>query len=158
MENYKIDSIDLKILNLLQADGRITKAKIAQSVNLSEVPCWRRVRYLEEAGFISSYVALVDKEKLGYKFHAFVHVKVDIPDSTGIDDFQKLICSSPEVLGFYNTTGDYDYVLFVVTRNVAGFRNFIDESLRSIACIKKINSSVVLNTIKNESNITLPEL
>jgi len=141
---------------LLQADGRISKAKIAQSVNLSEVPCWRRVRYLEDAGFISSYVALIDKEKLGYKFHAFVHIKVDILNSAEIEDFQKLIASAPQVLGFYSTTGDYDYVLFVVTRDVTGFRNFIDESLRSMVCIKKINTSVVLNTIKSESNIILP--
>lgn len=155
MENYKIDDIDLKILKLLQSNGRLSKAKIAQSVHLSEVPCWRRVRQLENCGFISSYVALINQAMLGYNFHAFVHLKVVIDSPEANQLFRTTISQFPEVLGFYNTTGDFDYVLFVVTRDVAGFSQFLDERLRQHPCISRMNTSVVLDTIKSDTSINL---
>ena len=155
MNYYKTDEVDLKILNLLQINCRLSKARIAQKVNLSAAPCWRRVRSLEQAGVISSYVAVINREMLGYQFQAFVHIHADICGATASQEFQHLISLHREVCGFYNTTGDFNYVLHVVTKDMARFRHFIEQDLRRYECIKRINSSVVLSTIKNEQNFVL---
>ena len=155
METYKIDEIDLKILKLLQSNGRLSKAKIAQSVHLSEVPCWRRVRQLENCGFISSYVALINQAMLGYSFYAFVQLKVvlDGPEASRL--FRATISQLPEILGLYSTTGEFDYVLFVVARDVNEFGQFLEEQLRHRPGICRINTSVVLETIKSDTSINL---
>jgi Lrp/AsnC family leucine-responsive transcriptional regulator len=158
METYKIDEVDLKILKLLQSDGRMSNAKIARSLQLGEVPCWRRIRCLEDSGYITSYETLVNQNLLGYGFHAFVHLKVDIASDEANQVFRNTISQFPEVLGFHNTTGDFDYVLFVVTRDVRNFSKFVEERLRGHPCgqlISRINSSVVLDTIKNDARIDL---
>jgi DNA-binding Lrp family transcriptional regulator len=157
MQTYKVDAVDLEILNLLQANGRLAKSKIAQSVNLSEVPCWRRVKHLEEVGIISSYIALVDKEKMGYQFQAFISLCVDMSNEEALHEFRTRISCFPEVLGFYNVTGEYDYLLQVVTKDVKHFRDFIDENLRGMTCIEKMFTTVVLNAIKEEHNIALSQ-
>lgn len=157
MQTYKVDSTDLEILNLLRVDGRLAKSKIAQSVNLGEVPCWRRVKHLEELGIISSYIALIDKEKLGYCFEAFVYLSVDMIGEASVQEFTAQIEVFPEVSGFYHTTGEYDYCLHVVTKDVQHFRKFIDQKLRCLKHIKKMSTSVILKAIKEEHNIVLQQ-
>lgn len=155
METVKIDEIDLKILGLLQANGRLSKSKIAQSVHLSEVPCWRRVRHLEQAGVISSYVALINQTMLGYTFSAMAQLKFGFESEDGHRAMRDVVARLPEVLGLYSTIGDYDYVLFMVTRDVQGFRQFVEQQLRALPGVTRITTTVVLDTIKSDARVNL---
>ena len=155
MKNCKIDALDLKILKTLHFNARLSKSKIAQSVNLREMPCWRRVQQMEDEGIIKAYTTLIDQEKLGFRFQSYVQVDADVSGVTSSHEFQKAICSFPAVQGFFNTIGDFNYLLHVVTRNVQEFHFFLEQELKAHPCVKRINSSVVLNTIKNENSIIL---
>lgn len=155
MEPYNIDKIDLKILRLLQLNARSVKSKIAEAVNLSEALCWRRVSQMEASGIITCYSALIDREKLGFKFQAIVQINAEISGPNTSQKFEKMISTLPQVVGFYSTVGDFNYVLQVATKTVADFHQFLEHRLKPHACIKRINSSVVLSTIKNGCNSIL---
>jgi len=155
METYNIDKIDLKILRLLQSNARALKSKIAEAVNLSEALCWRRVSQMEASGIITCYSALIDREKLGFHFQAFVQINAETSGPNARLKFEKLISALPQVVGIYNTVGDFNYMLQVATRNVPDFHQFLEQKLKSQTCIKRINSSVVLGTIKNGCNSIL---
>ena len=110
----KLDSIDRKILGLLQEDGRKTIAELAEQVGLSPSPCLRRVRMLEEAGVVSRYVAVLDQQSVGLPVSVFISIKLESQREEALDRFAKAIQRWPEVLECYLMTGPRDYLLRVV--------------------------------------------
>lgn len=119
-----MDTIDLKILRLLQADASKPIAEIARLVSLSQTPCWNRIRRLEKEGIIKGRVALVDPRKVGLGLTAFVAIEAPHHSQEWTVSFRRLIQSMPEIMESYRMAGDVDYLLRVVVPDVEAFDSF----------------------------------
>ena len=146
--NHTLDATDKRILGVLQKDGRVTLADLASQVSLSPSPCLRRIRFLEKAGFISRYVAVLDQGKVGLPVSVFVSVKLDRQREEGLEKFAKAIARWPEVLECYLMTGPRDYLLRVVVADVAAYETFLKQKLTRLDAIASIESSFALGQVK----------
>lgn len=117
----KLDSIDRKLLELLQQDGAMQVADLANHVGLSQTPCWRRVQRLKEAGVITRNVMLVDREKLNVGVTVFVSVRTSTHSQEWFDRFRGMVEAMPEVVEFYRMSGEVDYLLRVVVPDIAAY-------------------------------------
>ncbi|MGN6826971.1 MULTISPECIES: Lrp/AsnC family transcriptional regulator [Roseateles] len=117
----KLDSLDLKILELLQQDAEQQVAQIAAQVGLSTTPCWRRIQRLKEAGVITRQVALLDARKINVGVTVFVSVRTSIHSQEWFERFRATIQAIPEVVEFYRMSGDVDYLLRVVVPDIAAY-------------------------------------
>ena len=157
MPNFSPDAIDQKILEALQADGRITNQELADQVGLSPSPCLRRVRQLETAGIISRYVALVDPEALGLSVSAFVRVRLDQQDDRHLEAFETAVSQFPQVMECYLMTGDSDYLIRVAIADMAALEKFILEQLTPIPGVEKIRSSFALKQVRYKTALPLKQ-
>ncbi len=153
----QLDPTDLKILALLQADGRISNQDLAEKVFLSASSCLRRVRMLEESGVISHYRAVLDPNVIGLEVDAFVQVTMRRDVEHWHENFTTAILSWPEVVGTYIITGDANYLLRVRARNLKHYSSFILERLYKTTGVLDIRSNIVLQTLKDSNDIA-PEL
>lgn len=153
----QMDATDLKILQALQADGRISNLELAEKVFLSPSSCLRRVRMLEEAGIISRYSAVLDATKLGLEVDAFVQVTMRRDVEQWHENFSQALQHWPEVVGSYIITGDANYLLRVRARNLKHYSSFVLERLYKTAGVLDIRSNIVLQIIKDTNEIA-PEL
>ncbi len=144
----KIDAIDLKILQELQNNGRLSNVELAGRVGLSPSPCLTRVRALEEAGVISRYVALLDPEKLEAKVSVFIQVSLERQSKKPLETFEKEMTRLPEVMECYLMSGDSDYLLRVVVPDTVALKDFILEKLTNIPGISTIRSGFALKLVK----------
>lgn len=142
-----LDKIDHRILNEIQADGRITNHALAERVGLSPSPCLRRVRALEEAGIIKGYVGLVDPDAVGLPVTAFVRVRLVTQDDKHLAVFERTIANYPEVMECYLMTGECDYQLRVVIPSLAAFENFLRNQLTHIPGVSQVTSSFALRPV-----------
>ena len=142
-----LDAIDLKILDQLQANGRMTNQDLADRVGLSPSPCLRRVRQLEEAGVIGSYVALVNPEKVGLSVTAFVRVRLDRQDDRHLAIFEEAVSQFPEVMECYLMTGEADYQLRVLVTSLGEFEDFLRYSLTRIEGVGQVTTSFALRPV-----------
>lgn len=149
----KIDATDLKILSLLQEDGRISNLDLAERVFLSPSSCLRRVRLLEESGMISRYSAVLDAAALGLEVDAFVQVTMRRDVEHWHENFTVALQLWPEVVGSYIITGEANYLLRVRARNLKHFSAFILEKLYKTDGVLDIRSNIVLQTIKDTQTI-----
>jgi Lrp/AsnC family leucine-responsive transcriptional regulator len=147
MPNYPVDAIDQRILSELQADGRITNQDLAARVGLSPSPCLRRVRQLEEAGVIQSYVGLVNPAALGLQVTAFVRVRLGGQDDRHLATFEHAISDFPEVMECYLMTGESDYQLRVLVSSLAAFEEFLRQKLTRIEGVSQVTSSFALRPV-----------
>ncbi len=143
-----LDAIDKEILAVLQQDGRISNTDLAEQVGLSPSPCLRRMRLLEEHGFISRYVAWVDQKRVGLPVSIFISIKLDRQSEDAIEHFEKEIRGYPEVLECYLMTGSRDYLLRVVAADVEAYERFLKEKLTRVKGVASIESSFALNQVK----------
>ena len=148
MPNAEIDALDRKILEHLQADGRMSLADLADKVGLSPSPCLRRVRNLERAGVISRYVAVLDQRAVGLPVSVFVSIKLEKQKQESLDRFAKAIARWPEVLECYLMTGPRDYWLRVVVPDLAAYERFVKQKLTRLEGIASIESSFALEQVK----------
>lgn len=144
-----LDKTDKKILQLLQQNARITNAELAERVNLSPTPCLRRVKRLEELNVIQGYSAIIDKAGLGLQISAFVSIQLDRNSLKNAKDFELAIRSLDQVLDCYVLAGGHDYLLHVVAADLSQYERFIKEKLAGIKQIAKIDTTIVLNQVKN---------
>jgi Lrp/AsnC family transcriptional regulator len=142
-----LDSIDRRILRELQADATIPIAELADRAGLSQTPCWKRVKRLTEAGVITRRVALLDGEKLDLGLVVFVAIKTSRHDQDWLDAFAKGAASLPEVVEFYRMSGDTDYLLKVVVRDIAAYDAFY-KRLIAAAPLQDVSSSFAMEQIK----------
>jgi Lrp/AsnC family transcriptional regulator, leucine-responsive regulatory protein len=150
-----LDSIDKKILSLLQADSRITVVDLAQRVGLSATPCARRIQRMEAEGIIKGYVTALDQSLVGLPVNVFIFIKLErqIPDSLGT--FEARIVQLPEVVDCYLMSGRFDYLLRVVAADIANFEAFLKTKLTSIEGIASVESSFALNQILHRDNLPI---
>ena len=143
-----LDAIDRKILGLLQEDGRISLATLAEKVGLSASPCLRRVRILEKAGIISRYVAVLNQQNVGLPVSVFISIKLESQREEALTKFGKSIERWPEVLECYLMTGPRDYLLRVVVSDLAAYERFLKQKLTKLTGIASIESSFALEQVK----------
>ena len=138
-EQFKLkDKADLSILAQLQTDGRLSNVKLASAVAISEAACWRRVRALEKSGHIQSYQANLDRRKLGFGVMAFVQLTYIEQDTHTTEEFERIMLDSDNVLTCQNTTGQADYLLQVVAKDLDDYSRFIDQVLRRLKGVSAI--------------------
>ncbi|OWW22310.1 Lrp/AsnC family transcriptional regulator [Noviherbaspirillum denitrificans] len=144
-----LDHTDLKILTLLQEDGRMSNQELAERVFLSPSSCLRRVRLLEENGIIARYSAVLDTTALGLEVDAFVQVTMRRDVERWHENFSTALRSWPEVVGSYIITGEANYLLRIRARSLKHFSAFILEKLYKTDGVLDIRSNIVLQTIKD---------
>jgi DNA-binding Lrp family transcriptional regulator len=149
----ELDAIDLKILQYLQEDGRISNQDLADKVFLSPSSCLRRVRLLEESGVINHYSAVLNAEILGFEVDAFVQVTMRRDVEQWHENFSKALQDWPEVVGSYIITGDANYLLRVKARNLKHYSSFVLERLYKTAGVLDIRSNIVLQTLKDNRDL-----
>ncbi len=144
----KLDDRDRRILRQLQLDSRISNADLAEAVGMSPSALWRRVRALEDAGVIERYGAVVNPSAMGLGFEAIVHVHLTRHDPEKIVDFIRAVETSPAVRECYATTGQADYHLRVLCRDLAAYNEFLEAFLFRLPAVASAQTNVVLRTIK----------
>lgn len=149
----QLDETDAQILKILQSDGRITNADLAKAVGLSAPSVLQRVRALEQAGIIKRYVALLDHEKLSRKLTAIVHVSLSLHEQQPIERFRKAVTEIPEVTEVYNITGEHDFILKVLARDMRHYESIIRDKITKIRGIHRLNTSFVLGTTKYTTEV-----
>ncbi len=146
-----LDRIDTKILRELQADGRQSWVDLGERVNLSATACQRRVQALFDKGIIDGISARIDPEALGYEVEAYVSVYVDRQDVELAQKFRKAIRDYPEVQTCRMMTGQVDYLIRVIAKDLKSYGRFIEEKILRLPGVKDASSSIVLDRIKSGS-------
>ena len=157
MLNGAWDKKDLRILEILQAQARISNSDLAHHVGLSPSPCWRRVRALEDAGVIQQYVALVSAKSVGLPINVFATVTLDKQIESALEAFETSVTKRPEVMECYLMTGEFDYLLRVVVPDLEAYEHFLLEHLTRIKGIAIIKSSFSLKQVCYKTTLPLPQ-
>ena len=150
-----LDRHDRLILTALQKDGRISNVQLAARVNLSESACLRRVRALEEAGYIDRYAALLNQAKAGLSGNVFVHIGLHREEQSELAAFEDAVREIPEVMECYLMTGEFDYLLRVVVANMADFERIHKDALTRLPGVARVNSSVAIRTVQKSTELPL---
>ncbi|WAJ37364.1 Lrp/AsnC family transcriptional regulator [Pseudomonas sp. GOM7] len=150
-----LDRVDIGILERLQRDGRLSNARLATALSISETPCWRRLRRLEEEGVIEGYQANLNRRKLGLGVMAFVQLTCTEHDEATTRAFEAIIATSANVLACHNTTGEADFLLQVVARDLDDYSLFVEQVLRKLPGVSAIRSNLSLRELKSSSRLPL---
>ncbi len=148
-----LDETDIRLLAILQTDGRITNADLAKRVGLSPPSVLQRVRALERAGLVKAYVALLDAEKLGLKTTVLAMISLSMHQDQPIERFRKAVMEIDEVVECYHVSGEYDFLLKILVKDIKGYELLIREKLSKIRGIHQIRSSFVLGTNKHTTKV-----
>ncbi|MDR8731024.1 Lrp/AsnC family transcriptional regulator [Burkholderia pseudomultivorans] len=151
----QLDRIDRGMLDMLQQDGRVSNARLAEAFSLSETSCWRRLRRLEEAGLIEGYHARLDRRKLGLGVMAFVQIVCTQHNEAVTAEFERLIQASPNVLACDNTTGEADFLLQVVAADLDDYSHFVERVLRKLPGVLSIRSNLSLRQLKSTQRLPI---
>ncbi len=149
MRRHKLDRIDRKILNDLQNNGRITNVELAEHAGISAPPCLRRVRKLEEAGFIKGYYADLDPAAMGYSVTVFAHIKLSAQAEGDLRKFEEAISAMPLVRECHMMTGETDYMLKIVARDWDAYQEFLTTRLTSAPNVASVKSSLRIRVTKD---------
>jgi Lrp/AsnC family transcriptional regulator len=150
-----LSATDIKILTLLQQDASLTAAEIAEQVNLSVSPCWRRINRLEKEGVIEKEVALLNAEKLGMGLVIFARISLSQNDEASLHTFEERVRQFPEVVECYTVTGAADYFLKIITRDIKRYDQFLRRHLLQIPQVRDVNSNVAVTQIKYTTELPL---
>jgi len=153
-----LDKFDIAILNELQSDARVTNAELAQRVGLSAAPCWRRVRALEEAGFIKGYRAEIDRQKIGLGVLAFVRLDAERNTGDATKKLEDAIRQLPEVISCHYISGTGTFELQVVAQDLDSFSRFALKSLINLPNVKDLHTSFSLGEVNASSALPLGHL
>ncbi len=145
-----MDRIDKAILRILQEDGSVPIATIAERVGLSQTPCWKRIRRLETTGVITRRVAILDPEKLGLGITVFVSIQSPDHSEAWLARFAESVAAMPEVMEFYRMAGDVDYMLRVVVADMPAYDAFY-KRLIGVVSLKTVTSRFAMERIKSET-------
>lgn len=144
----RLDRFDRHILHLLQRDASLSIKDLAEAVNLSSTPCWRRVKRLTESGLIRGRVALLDAEQLGLGLSVFVQIKTQRHDKRWLEDFAATVMRFEEVVEFYRMSGEWDYMLRVVVGDITAYDAFYKKLIDSTEGLTDISSNFAMEQIK----------
>lgn len=155
MLQVKLDATDVRILRALQGDGRISNVQLAERVNLSPSPCLARVRALEKAGVIDRYVAILDPEVVGLPISVFIRIALEKQQEANLERFEATVRDYPNVMECYLMSGDSDYLIRVVVKDIAELQDFIVQKLTKIEGVANIQSSFALKQVKYKTALPL---
>lgn len=152
-----LDALDIRILNILQNNARITTLELAEQVGLSPTPCARRVKRLEDDGLIQRYVTLLDEKKVGLDLSVFISVRLRAQTGETMEKFERSVRGMPEITECYLVSGVHDYLLHLRVADADALRDFLRNRLVTIEGIAEAQSSIVLDKIKYTTALTLDE-
>jgi Lrp/AsnC family transcriptional regulator len=147
-----LDQVDRRILRELQRDATIAIAELAQVVGLSQTPCWKRIKRLTDTGIITKRVALLDRSKLDLGLAVFVSVRTNRHDQEWLDAFAGAAASMPEVVEFYRLSGDTDYLMKVLVRDIAAYDAFYKRLIASVP-LSDVSSAFAMEQIKSTTAV-----
>lgn len=156
MPSHEIDAVDVRILNELQENAKLTNVELAARINLSPSPCLARVRALEKAGVIARHVTVLDPLRVGLNVSVFIQVSLERQAENALERFESAVRQYPEVMECYLMSGDSDYLLRVVVADVPALEHFIVQRLSKIPGIANIRSSFALKQVKYKTALPLP--
>ena len=151
-----LDAFDIRILAELQADARLTNAELAERVGLSAAPCWRRVRRLEQDGFILGYEARLNPLKLGAGLMVFVEVLLDKTTPDVFERFAEAVKLAPEVLECHMVAGGFDYLVKARLSDMTAYRRFLGETLLALPGVRETRTYAVMEEVKNSARLHIP--
>ncbi len=152
-----LDKIDRKLLGSLQQDCTLSLQALSESVNLTSTPCWKRLKRLEDEGYIRGRVALLDSDKLGLALTAFVMIKTQHHSSEWYQQFVQVVEQMPEVLAFYRMAGEYDYLMQVHVADMKSYDNFYKKLVNGVKGLSNVTSSFAMEKIKYTTVLPVPE-
>jgi Lrp/AsnC family leucine-responsive transcriptional regulator len=153
----KLDRFDHAILTILQVDGRISNVDLAERVSLSESACLRRVRGLEESGYIKGYAAVVDQQELGLPGNVFVNITLEHQDLADLNAFETAVQEIPEIMECYLMTGEHDYLLRVVVSDIDDFERVHRNYLTRLPGVSRVSSSFTLRTVRKTNALPIDQ-
>lgn len=146
---------DVDILKLLQQDATLSTAAIAERINVSQSPCWRRINRLEQDGLIQGRVALLNRNALGMDVVVFATINLTSTGRQNLIEFERDIIDHPEVIECYTMTGIWDYMLKIVTRDIRHYEEFVRNTLTASPSIRELHSHMAVTEIKNTTELPL---
>lgn len=155
VKSIVLDRVDKALLTLLQQDSEQSLQSLADAVNLTTTPCWKRIKRLEEQGIIVKKVALLDPELLGLSFIAFVMVKTNDHSNEWYQKFVETTCEFPEVMEFYRMAGEYDYMMKVLVSDMKQFDGFYKKLVNSMEGISNVTSTFAMEPLKYTTALAL---
>ena len=156
MPTNTLDRVDRALLAELQANARLTVAELAERVALTASPCWRRVKRLEDEGYIQGYRAMLSPEALGYGVTAFVSVMMGSHSQQLAREFEARVAAIPEIIACHNVSGRYDFMLEVIAPDLKAFGEFARNVLQALPGVKEIYSSFSLKAVKEVRLLPVP--
>ncbi|MFT6957469.1 MAG: Lrp/AsnC family transcriptional regulator [Halieaceae bacterium] len=151
----ELSKSDIEILKMVQSDATLTTAAIAEKINLSQSPCWRRVNRLEQEGLITRRVAVLDRQALGMDVVVFATINLTSTGRQNLLEFEQEIVRHPEVMECYTMTGIWDYMIKIVTRDIRHYEAFVRNTLTTSPSIRELHSHVAVTEIKNSTELPL---
>jgi DNA-binding Lrp family transcriptional regulator len=158
MGRVKLDAVDRKILSCLQSEGRITNVDLAQRVGITAPPCLRRVRALEEEGYIQGYHANLNQESLGYGLTVFAMVGLHSQAETDLQAFEEQAQGWPMVRECFMLNGEIDFILKIVAHDLAAFQQFLTGQLTPAPNVASVKTSLTIRTSKHAPGVPLPDV
>jgi Lrp/AsnC family leucine-responsive transcriptional regulator len=150
-----LDRMDLRILKVLQKDGRISYVDLADKVGLSTSPCLERVKRLERDGYIQNYTALLNPTRLDASLLVFVEISLNYTSETVFEDFREAVSGWPEILECHLVSGDFDYLLKLRIADMASYRQLLGEILHTLPGVRESRTLVAMETVRETTEITI---
>lgn len=150
-----LDATDLRILQMLQEDAKVTTKEIAAQLHITTTPVFERIKRLEKDGYIGKYVALLDRKKMGLVLVAYTNVSLKEHNTEFLLHFEQAVRSLPEVVECYHIAGLFDYLLKVVVKDMEAYQQFVVNKLAALENIGKVQSSFVMTEIKYTTSLHL---
>ena len=151
----ELDATDLAILRLIQADASLSLGDIAKEVGLTQTPCWKRIRRMEETGIITGRVTLVNAEKLGLGISVFVAIETGDHSADWIESFAKTVADMPEIVECWRLGGDVDYLLRVVVSDMTAYDVFYRKLTARVSSLRKVTSRFAMECVKSTTALPL---
>lgn len=152
---YKIDAVDMKILNALQEDGRISNIDLSTIAGISPSPCLRRLRSLQESGIIKSFSANLDETFFGYNLIMFASVSIEVTSEKQREEFENAICEIEEIKEIYCLSLESDYLLKFLITDWLEYKRVINTKLSKVPYVKKIRTTQITRVLKKDSKINI---
>ncbi|MFN8981335.1 MAG: Lrp/AsnC family transcriptional regulator [Alphaproteobacteria bacterium] len=152
---HDLDATDLAILRLIQADASLSLGDIAKEVGLTQTPCWKRIRRMEETGIITGRVTLVNAEKLGLGISVFVAIETGDHSAAWIESFARTVAELPEIVECWRLGGDVDYLLRVVVSDMTAYDVFYRKLTARVSSLRKVTSRFAMECVKSTTALPL---
>lgn len=149
-----LDSFDRKLLSLLQKDASLSVAELGENVGLSTTPCWKRLKRLEDEGYIERRVALVNRTKVGFPVTVFVSIRTNQHDEVWLAEFARVTAGFPEIVELYRMSGEVDYLMKVIVPDIEGYDRFYKRLIRAIK-LTDVSSAFAMEQIKYSTEVPI---